>query len=76
MRSDWQPLPEANEFQRPAHHTHLARDLIHAAETGEKPLCSGEDGRWTIEMVSAVYDSQFSGGTVTFPLKNRGNPLL
>ena len=50
--------------------------MIHTIETKEKPLCSGEDGRWTIEMVAAVYDSQIEGRPVEFPLENRVNPLL
>lgn len=77
VRSEWKALPEPeNSTPAPLHHTHQARDLIHAIETGGKPLCNGEDGRWAIEMVSAVYDSQISGALVQFPLKNRRNPLL
>ena len=77
VTSDWKPLPEPKDSSHvPPHQTHLARDLIHAMETGEKPLCNGDDGKWTIEMVSAVYESQRSASIVTFPLKNRRNPLL
>ena len=76
IHSDWQSLPEPNDFRPAAHHSHLARDLIHAIETGNKPLCNAEDGRWTIEMVSAVYRSHFAGATVSLPLQKRDNPLV
>ncbi|HEX7858972.1 MAG TPA: Gfo/Idh/MocA family oxidoreductase [Verrucomicrobiae bacterium] len=76
IRSEWQALPEPKNWPPVKHQTHLAQDLIHAAETGEKPLCNETDGRWTIEMVSAVYSSQLAGRTVTFPLEKRGNPLM
>ncbi len=75
IASDWKPLPDSNR-SRPPHQSHLARDLINAIETGAKPLCSGEDGRWTIEMLAAVYEAQRSGSRVTFPLQDRTNPLL
>lgn len=76
IRSDWQPLPDPKKWPPAAHETHIAHDLIHAIETGGKPLCSGDDGRWTIEMVAAVYESQRVGRPVGFPLQSRQNPLL
>ena len=74
-QSTWQPLPDPKDWPPPVHQRHLVRDLIHAIESGTEPLCSALDGRWTIEMVSAVYDSQIQGSTVQFPLKKRRNPL-
>lgn len=71
----WQPLPEPHDFQVPAHHRHLGRDLVHAAETGEPPLCSAADGRWAIEMLTAVYQSHLSRRRVSFPLSDRRDPL-
>ena len=76
ITSDWKPLPDSGVPARPPHEAHLAKDLIHAIETGSRPLCNGEDGRWTIEMLAAVYESQRTGATVQFPLKERTNPLL
>lgn len=76
IQSEWKPLPEPKDWPPTARELTLGRDLIHSIETGEKPLCSGEDGRWTIEMVAAVYESQRQGRPVEFPLKTRTNPLL
>jgi predicted dehydrogenase len=76
LTSEWKALPDFGAESRPPHHAHLGRDLIHAVETGSKPLCDAEDGRWTIEMAAAVYESQRLGSPVKFPLKERSNPLL
>lgn len=72
---EWQPLPQPKNWPPAAHETNLARDLIRAIESGIPPLCSAEDGRWTIEMVSAIYESHRANQPVLFPLKNRVNPL-
>jgi predicted dehydrogenase len=74
-QSTWQPLPDPKDWPPLARQRHLVRDLIHAIESGTEPVCNAEDGRWTIEMVAAVYDSQIRGSPVQFPLKNRRNPL-
>jgi predicted dehydrogenase len=74
--SDWKPLPDPKDWPPQSHHKHLARNLIHAIETGDKPLCSGDDGRWTIEMVAAVFESHLLSAPILFPLNNRVNPLL
>jgi predicted dehydrogenase len=53
-----------------------ARDLIAAMRENRQPLCSAGDARTTIEMISAVFESQrLNGQRVTFPLKTRENPL-
>jgi len=53
-----------------------ATDLITAIRDDHPPLCSAEDGRVTVEMVSAVFESHRLGGhRVTFPLQMRQNPL-
>jgi hypothetical protein len=46
-----------------------------AIESGREPVCSAADGRWTIEMVTGIYQSQIFGRPVEFPLKDRRNPL-
>jgi predicted dehydrogenase len=74
-QSTWQPLPDPKDWPPRSHQRHLVQDLIHAIEGGTAPLCSGEDGRWTIEMISAVYQSQIEGSTIEFPLNKRHNPL-
>ncbi|MBI4891728.1 MAG: Gfo/Idh/MocA family oxidoreductase [Acidobacteria bacterium] len=53
----------------------MVADLLQAIQLNRKPACSEEDGRWTIEMISAVYEAQKSRGRVTFPLANRTHPL-
>jgi predicted dehydrogenase len=73
---EWNPLPNPKDWPPPAHESHLIVNLIRAIELNEQPLCSGHDGRWTIEMVSAVYESHRLGGRVDFPLKERTNPLF
>jgi predicted dehydrogenase len=53
-----------------------ARDLIDAMASNRAPLCSATDGRTTIEMISAVFEShRLQGRRVTFPLETRVNPL-
>ena len=74
--ADWKSLPDPKDWPFKAHHKHLVRDLIRAIESGDKPLCSGEDGKWTIEMVAAIYESHLVSAPVRFPLKNRSNPLV
>lgn len=51
------------------------KDLIRAIEDDRDPECSAEEGRVTIEMISAVFESHRLGQPVTFPLKQRENPL-
>lgn len=53
----------------------MVLDLFEAIETGKKPFCSEIDGRWTIEMISGIYQSQKTGGPVRFPLNERRHPL-
>jgi hypothetical protein len=57
-------------------HVTPGRDLIAAIREDRAPLCSAEDGRVIVEMISAVFESHRLGGTrVTFPLKTRQAPL-
>jgi hypothetical protein len=72
----WKPLPQPANWEWPAHARHPIKSLIHAIETGGQPVCSGYDGRWAVEMVAAVYESQRTRARVDFPLKQRDNPLL
>lgn len=51
------------------------RDLITAIEKDRDPECSVDEGRTTIEMICAVFESQRIGGPVPWPLKTRVNPL-
>ena len=49
----------------------MVEDLLAAIQTGRKPLCSEEDGRWTVEMAASVYQSHLGGRRVSFPLRDR-----
>ncbi len=51
------------------------KDLIAAVEHDREPEASIYEGRTTVEMIAGVFESHRTGGTVTFPLKNRENPL-
>jgi len=50
----------------------MVRDLLSAVEGNREPVCSARDGRWAVEMVGGIYQSQISGARVELPLKNRG----
>jgi predicted dehydrogenase len=55
-----------------AEHRRAARDLFEAITQDRQPLCSGEDGRLTVEMIHAAFASHVSSGrTVNLPLSDR-----
>lgn len=57
-------------------HTVGARDLMAAMREDRQPLCSASDGRATVEMICAVFESQrLNCQRVSFPLRTRVNPL-
>jgi predicted dehydrogenase len=72
---DWEKLPEPKNFVIPEYKKHPILDFIHAIETDTQPQTSGYDGRWSIEMVSSVYESQINNERIYFPLKSRKHPL-
>lgn len=53
----------------------LVSDLLDCIERDRRPICNEEDGRWTIEMIHGVYQSQISGSRISFPLKLRTHSL-
>jgi predicted dehydrogenase len=50
-------------------------DLMAAIEDDRLPECNVYEGRSTIEMIAAVFESHRVGAPVPLPLKNRRNPL-
>ena len=57
-------------------HEVAGRDLIACIEQNRTPLCDGVQGKHTIEVISAVFESHRLGGKrVNFPLQTRVNPL-
>jgi len=51
------------------------KDLIAAVEGDRQPECNIGEVRTATEMIVAVFESQRLGAPVSFPLKNRQNPL-
>ncbi len=49
-------------------HTGEIDDILNALEKGERPMITGEDGRKTVELISAIYKSGCRKETVTLPL--------
>lgn len=57
-------------------HEAAGLDLIAAIRDNRAPLCDAAQGRETIEMICAVFESHRLGGQrVTLPLQTRHNPL-
>lgn len=50
------------------YHTEQLRDFIDAIRSGREPLITLEDGRRTVELITAIYRSNRDKKTVKFPL--------
>ena len=71
-----QPEPIADIKEQLTAHLLPGRDLIAAIREDRQPLCSAHDGRVTVEMITAVFEShRLNGQRVMFPLKTTQNPL-
>ena len=53
----------------------MALDLLDAIERDRQPACGVRDGRWPIEIVAGIHQSQIKGNRVAFPLVDRRDPL-
>lgn len=70
------PEPDAKLAQTLTSQVLPGRDLLRAVREGRQPLCDGEQGRQTIEMICGVFEShRLNGQRVSFPLQTRVNPL-
>ncbi len=49
-------------------HTGEIDNVLAALEKGERPMITGTDGRKTVEVITAIYKSGFSGQIVKFPI--------
>jgi len=58
--------PSAISFR--GHYEQL-KDFLKAIETGKKPLVDGEEGRKSVEIILAIYQSSWTGRRVELPLK-------
>ena len=70
------PEPITDLGKQLSGHFISGRDLIAAIREDRPPLCSAQDGRVTVEMITAVFESHRLGGQrVTWPLAQRSHPL-
>lgn len=46
-------------------HQELLKDFLRAIETNGKPICDGVEGRRSVELVEAIYESARTGNSVT-----------
>lgn len=53
----------------------LVNDFVKSIFEKRQPVCNLYDARWTVEMISAVFESHRVQGPVRFPLTQRENPL-
>lgn len=71
-----EPEPIADLGKQVMSHASGARDLIAAIQENRQPLCSGVDGRVTVEMITAALASHVRHGErVALPLPGVDNPL-
>jgi predicted dehydrogenase len=54
-------------------HRKILEDFLRAIETGERPRCDGYEGRRSVELVQAIYQSSRTGqaAAVSTPPKSR-----
>ncbi|MCA9015819.1 MAG: gfo/Idh/MocA family oxidoreductase, partial [Planctomycetaceae bacterium] len=52
-----------------AGHMEQLKDFINSIKTGKKPLVDGNDGRKSVEIILAIYQSSWTGKQVSLPLK-------
>ena len=50
-------------------HRDQLKDFIRAIQTGSQPLVDGREGRKSVEIILAIYQSSWTGKKVTLPLK-------
>jgi predicted dehydrogenase len=57
-------------------HAYAVSDLCRAMVENRQPLCSAYDGRVTVEMISAVFEShRLQGQRIALPLTSRDHPV-
>jgi predicted dehydrogenase len=67
--------PSGYTTAREAANRRMVEDLLSAIDNNREPVCNARDGRWTIDMVLGIYESQLRGGRVELPLRHRRHPL-
>jgi len=71
----WEPLDVALLKSPPDHNLGPVGDWLEAIAQDREPECSGRNGAWAVEMVSAIYQSALRKAQVSFPLLARAHPL-
>lgn len=81
-KSKWLPItsngvdqPETLPRGLAAGNVAAVKDLLRAIDDRREPLCGPTAGRWTVEMISAVFESHRVGRPVALPLDQRENAL-
>lgn len=54
----------------------IVRDVFEARRDGRRPVNSGYDGRWALEMIHGVFAAHLAESRIALPLENRNHPLL
>lgn len=52
-------------------HTGEIDNILTALETGKRPMITGEDGRKTVELITAIYKAGFIKQIVTLPIEKK-----
>jgi predicted dehydrogenase len=74
-RQDDERIKKLNDFYeglpglKHSGHTGQIDDVLTAIETGAKPFIGGEDGRITIELITAIYKAGSEGRTISLPIR-------
>ena len=72
---DLQGNPRDGASKRLLIQTILLEDFIAAIEEKRDPVCSGRDGRASLEMIHSTWESQHQRGRIYAPLTPRTHPL-
>jgi predicted dehydrogenase len=70
-----EPPPETRGQARGAANAMMVADLLAAIEGNREAACGARDGRWTLEMVTGVYQAHLAGARLAFPLRERRHPF-
>lgn len=71
-----QPEPNREAVNKVGSHIAAIENLLDCMQSGNSPICNEIEGRDTIEMIFAAFESHVQGGKiVSIPLQNRENPL-
>jgi predicted dehydrogenase len=64
----WPTAYQYRQEATPAYHARQLRDVAQAIQAGRPPLVTGEEGRKSLEILLAIYESQRTGQPARLPL--------